>query len=163
MAWTTPKTWSSEPLTSTDLNTYIRDNQTYLKERVDAEAKQYIRTSGDYTTTSGGAMVDMDTTNMNLTITTTGGDVQITFAGYGSNSNTAIIVIGFRVDDTTDYEIVTEEISNSNEEANLSSTYILTGLSAGSHSFKMRWRCNGGTMYAGSMLFDVREIQGVVS
>lgn len=30
--WTTPKTWSTEVLTSADMNTYLRDNQTFVKE-----------------------------------------------------------------------------------------------------------------------------------
>ena len=84
MAWTTPKTWSSEPLTSTDLNTYVRDNQNYLKGRVDADAAQYERTSGDYTTSSS-TLVDVDATNMSLTITTTGGDVLVTLVGFASH------------------------------------------------------------------------------
>lgn len=31
MAWTTPKAWTSETLTSSDMNTYISDNLSYLK------------------------------------------------------------------------------------------------------------------------------------
>ena len=31
MAWTSPKTWTAEVLTSADLNQYVRDNQNYLK------------------------------------------------------------------------------------------------------------------------------------
>jgi len=31
MAWTNPKTWAAEVLTSADLNLYVRDNQNYLK------------------------------------------------------------------------------------------------------------------------------------
>lgn len=33
MAWTTPRTWSSETMTSTLLNTHLRDNLSYLYSR----------------------------------------------------------------------------------------------------------------------------------
>ena len=38
MAWTAPKTWSSEPLTSLDLNSNVRDNLNHLKDRLDSSA-----------------------------------------------------------------------------------------------------------------------------
>ena len=34
MAWTTPKTWSAATLTSSELNTHVRDNLDYLYARV---------------------------------------------------------------------------------------------------------------------------------
>ena len=34
MAWTAPKTWAAGPLASADLNTYIRDNQNFLKTNI---------------------------------------------------------------------------------------------------------------------------------
>lgn len=38
MTWTHPKTWTSEPLTSTDLNQYVRDNQSDLHNRLRSTA-----------------------------------------------------------------------------------------------------------------------------
>ena len=39
MAWTAPKTWARlDPLNADNLNTFIRDNQLHLKERVDSGA-----------------------------------------------------------------------------------------------------------------------------
>ena len=39
MAWTTPKTWArNDPLNADNLNTFIRDNQNYLKSQADAAA-----------------------------------------------------------------------------------------------------------------------------
>ena len=34
MAWTAPKTWTAEQLDSADLNTYMRDNQNFLKVNI---------------------------------------------------------------------------------------------------------------------------------
>lgn len=40
MAWTAPKTWASDEVpSSADLNTYMRDNQIYLKAEVDARIR----------------------------------------------------------------------------------------------------------------------------
>lgn len=36
MAWTAPKTWVEELLTPADMNTYMRDNQNYLKDTEEA-------------------------------------------------------------------------------------------------------------------------------
>lgn len=36
MAWTAPKTWAAETLTSADLNLHLRDNELYLKAHADA-------------------------------------------------------------------------------------------------------------------------------
>lgn len=39
MAWTAPKTWAAETLTSSDMNLHVRDNELYLKAHVDASAE----------------------------------------------------------------------------------------------------------------------------
>lgn len=41
MAWTPPKTWTTETLTSSDMNLHVRDNELYLKAHVDASAAQH--------------------------------------------------------------------------------------------------------------------------
>lgn len=164
MAWTTPKTWASEPLTSIDLNTYIRDNQNYLKSRIDSTAQQYIRTSGNYTTTSS-SLVDVDATNMALTITTSGKDVLVTLVGYISESNGNQVDIAVDVDGGTDVKTLVSVEGNAGENQNVSFGLIWSGLSAGSHTFKLQWARDGGgtaTMRAGSLLFDVREMIGEI-
>jgi hypothetical protein len=162
MAWTTPKIWASEPLISTDLNTYVRDNQTYLKDRIDATAKQYIRTSGDYSTTSS-SLVDIDATNLALTLTTLGGDVRVTFTGMGvlDTSNNRDFVLAVDIDGTP-YNIMDHKEYG---QTNFGFTYIFTGLTAGSHTFKMQWSTSASTLtlYAGTLLFDVREEIGVAA
>jgi len=163
MAWTTPKTWTSEPLISGDLNTEVRDNLIYLKEALDnsAPAKQYIRTSGNYTTTST-SFVDMDDTNLNITLITTGRDVRVTFTGYGMVAGAAgELTLGVRVDGTH-YTILKTEEGGSGGIISVSFSYIFAGLSAGEHDFKMRWLTSDGTgtIYAGKLLFDVREELG---
>ena len=67
MAWTQPKTWASEPLTSSDLNTHLRDNLEILKDPPSDD--NILNQGSDYTTTST-AFVNIDGTNLSLTITT---------------------------------------------------------------------------------------------
>jgi len=163
MAWTTPKTWASEPLTSLDLNTYIRDNQNYFKSRVDGEAKQHKEVSSSYSTTST-SFVDVDGTNMSHTITTTGGDVRITLSAFGYVSGGGnIIYVGFSLGGT-DYRILNAECSNSNDYVNLSFSHIVTGLAVGDYTFNLIWQVSGSTGYiAGDPQFDVREDIGVAA
>ena len=161
MAWTTPKTWVSEPLISVDLNTHVRDNQNYLKSRIDTTAKQYIRTSGNYITTST-SLVDIDPVDLVLMITTIGGDVRVTFVGHATGAGgDRTLSVGVDIDNIK-YTILSETETGS---ANLSFSYIFTGLSAGPHIFKMLWSTNAdtATMYAGQLLFDVREEIGLVA
>jgi hypothetical protein len=76
MAWTSPKTWAfGEVLTSTDMNTYVRDNTDDLDTRVGAllaggigsNVVQTVKT--DTFSTSSTSYTDV--TGMNVTITPT--------------------------------------------------------------------------------------------
>ena len=106
MGWTTPKTWSSEPLTSIDLNTYMRDNQNHLKDRLDSSAGNSVSGPTSLTTTST-AFVDVDAEKLALTLTTHGGDVLLGFtgtvqssAGNGSTSfNVSVDGVDYVADD----------------------------------------------------------------
>ncbi len=43
MAWTNPKTWArNDPLNAANLNTYVRDNQEYLKAQADGQASNLV-------------------------------------------------------------------------------------------------------------------------
>lgn len=155
MAWTSPKTWASEPLTSTDMNTHIRDNLNYLHSG--RPSAQYIRDATNYTTTST-SYVDVDAANMSLTITTTGGDVRVSFAANGFNTGTNQNYVGVR-HDGTDYEMMASQAEQGRYQ-NFSFGYVFEGLSAGSHTFTLRFRTSAGTMTmrAVNIQFDVREV-----
>lgn len=149
MAWTQPKTWTSEPLTSGDLNTHLRDNMEALK---DPPGDSYVADESTNYSTTSTSFVDVDSTNLSFTITTNGGDVL--FHGHWTASLTAgfafydIEVDGVRVGG--DDGIVRHSTGSGSE--TLSFTRLITGLSAGSHTFKMQWRTTSGTitMYAGA-------------
>jgi len=73
MAFTTPKTWAAGVLTSSDMNTYIRDNQNALKANIALGAASELTISGGVVTKTqsyhtidtelDGATDDLDTIN----------------------------------------------------------------------------------------------------
>lgn len=153
MAYTSPKTWSSEVLTDTDLNTYIRDNQIALKDPPSSDYQ--VNEGSDYTTTST-SFADVDATNLALSITTTGGDVVVSF--FASVGNSASSIIHFNVDvdgspfaaDDGCFGIATTGASAVRHA--IAFTILVTGLSATSHTFKIQWKVVAGTatMWAGA-------------
>ena len=157
MAWTSPKTWSSEPLTSLDLNTYMRDNQNYLKDRLDTGAGKLV--SGDSAiTTSSSSFVDVDAEKLSITLMTHGGDVLVGFTGtvQTQNSNAAAFfnVAVDDVDYVTDNGVIRVTAAHSgggNRHYPLSFVVLISGLAAGSHTFKLRWKKSG----SGSVRIDV--------
>jgi len=160
MAWTTPKTWTSEVLTSDDMNTYLSDNTQYLYDEITYTPGEYTYTRGtatDYSTTST-SYVDIDDPNMVATITTDGGDVLVTFASslYGTTDVAARLAINY---DGTNSSPVRERVNLSG--SNVSFSYVFNDVSAGSHTFRMRWFTNSGTINLRGLHthFSVRELK----
>jgi len=90
MPWHTPITWQVNQLvTDTDLNEQVRDNLSYLKQRVDtpASAQYTLNESTDYTTSSS-SFVDVDAVRLALTLYTSGSAVLVGFYGTFSASGT---------------------------------------------------------------------------
>lgn len=158
MTWTAPKTWSSEPLTSNDLNTYIRDNQNDIRARQDNNVDYILDEASDYTTTST-SFVDVDATNLAITIETNGGDVLVGFAGGCANNSTTNAgrqtYLNVAVDDTDYFDddgaLAVSRFYSS--PGNASFVVLIEGLAAGTHTFKLRWKTFSGTtstLYAGA-------------
>ncbi len=146
MSWTQPKTWSSEPLTSLDLNTYMRDNQNHLKDRLDNSDSRIIGLSSSYSTSST-EWVDVDSQNLSLTLNTHGGDVLLGFSGSVSNgrdsrrTNLNIAVDG--ADYFADDGVTSLMVAGSNDVGRskpLCIVVLIPDLAAGSHSFVLRWK-----------------------
>ena len=150
--WTTPKTWQTgETLVASDMNTHIRDNLGALK--APPTDTYELNQGSDYTTTST-SFVDVDATNLALTITTTGGDVLIGF--YGSLRAAALLAVYFDVHESVanariggdDGIIVTGLGAYAGLYNQLSVQFVrlVTGLAAGSHTFKLQWKVNTSTV-----------------
>ena len=146
MAWTTPKTWSSEPLTSIDLNTYVRDNQNHLKDRLDSGASASASGSSNISTTST-EFVDADADQLSLSLTTHGGDVLLGFTGTVQNSangattslNVAVDGVNFVGNDGVTRHGIARNDEN-NRYQSLSFVILIRGLSPGAHTFNLRWK-----------------------
>ncbi len=149
MGWTTPKTWSSEPLTSIDLNTYMRDNQNHLKDRLDSSAVKSVNGTRNIRTTST-IFVDVDEENLALDLTTHGGDVLLGFTGSVLNTDTAgmmnINVAVDGVDYVADDGIVRNNpgVGDNNRYKPLTFVMMIPGLAPGAHTFKLRWKVSYG-------------------
>ena len=154
MTWTTPKTWSSEPLTSLDLNTYMRDNQNYLKDRLDNGAGSFVSGAALLTTTAT-EFVDVDADKLSLTLETHGGDVLIGFTGtVQSQLSSGASYFNVAVDDVdyvADDGILRDSAASANRHGPISFVMLISGLNAGSHSFKLRWK----TAYNNTSRIDV--------
>lgn len=154
MAWTTPKTWATnDPMDASTLNTHVRDNLNALKAPPTASYK--LNESANYSTTST-SFADIDAANLALTITTTGGDVLVVFAGSFSNGGgAAYVYVDFAVDGTRqglDDGVLCLYSPSASSMLNGSFAWLVTGLAAGSHTFKLQWKSSGGTitLYAGA-------------
>lgn len=107
----------------------------------------YVRTSGSYTTASV-SVVQVDATNMELTIVTRGGPVLVQFAGtilnntYTSNTYMYVYVDGVV------YGAALATVDSPRAGGaymNASFSVLVTGKAAGSHTFSLRWAVSGGT------------------
>ncbi|MGB1285072.1 MAG: hypothetical protein ACPG7F_00950 [Aggregatilineales bacterium] len=113
-----------------------------------------VNESSDYTTTST-TFVDVDATNLSLTITTTGGNVLVGFSGTARIDTTgAHIHLNLDVDGSavaTDDGLVSMRSTGVTINP-MSFTHLVTGLSAGSHTFKLQWKVSSSTatLYAGA-------------
>jgi hypothetical protein len=149
MTWTTPKTWTTEPLTSLDMNTHIRDNLNALKNPPTVEASPNTTTS-----TSSTSFVNLNGTS--LSITTTGGDILVGWTGFFRSAtatyDTVEVALRF---DSTDYLVGrTDDINYSQ----LAGTRLITGVSAGTHTLNLRGRISAGTAQIHIYQIWVREV-----
>jgi hypothetical protein len=151
MPWTTPPSFTSgQVITATDLNTYLRDNTSYLLSRPKNAVKR--DNNANYTTTSA-SFVDIDGTNLSITLSVSGSAVLLAFSGtVNSSSNQPAFdftVDGTRVGTGGSDGLMT---MTGNIQSNATFIALVTGLSAGSHTFKVQWRAVSGTtlLYAGN-------------
>ena len=151
MAWTAPKTWSSEPLTSLDLNSNVRDNLNHLKDRLDSGAGKFI-SSANLLHTTATQFVDVDAEKLSLALTTHGGDVLLGFTGtVQSSHNSGSVYFNVAVDGVdyvADHGILRNTNSATtdfNRHKPISFVMLISGLSAGNHNFKLRWKASGRT------------------
>lgn len=142
MAWTDPKTWTAALVTVNDLNTHIRDNLNWLK----APTSGQVTLANAITTTSTSWA---DATGLSVTMTTNGGNVLVLFTamathsgGTANNPYFNLEVDGAGIGGT---DGVVAKSNTGTVPDNVSFTWVVTGLSAASHTFKIRWKVGTGT------------------
>lgn len=97
---------------------------------------------------NAGSWADM--TNMSITLTTRGGDVLLMFSGTFRTGGAQEVQLRFDVDGTAKHTILREgsftEFNGKDWPESLQ--YLVTGLAAGSHTFKVQWaRVGTNTVY----------------
>lgn len=159
--WTTPKTWAvDELLTAAKLNTHVRDNLLALKVPPQAEI---VRDNGARYVTTSGTWVSVDSTNLKLSLTTSGGDVELFFQGVlSADSATGRHAwFDFRIDGAGGYAVdlgyaggLVRVAVQTTMGAPVQVGARVAGLSAGSHTFEVIWRQSGGIAYLNSDTVD---------
>jgi hypothetical protein len=140
MAWTAPTTRATDDLINASIwNTDVVDNLAFLKNPTSGVATlttQLTTTSTSFT----------DATGLSVTMTTSGGNVMCVFNASVGNNGASQNIFTLDVDGTdqgaTDGLL---SVTASAIAANASFVYVVTGLSAASHTIKVQWRVSGGT------------------
>lgn len=160
-AWTTPENYTAGQLMDETAMDKISANLNALK----APPSDQFENFADSDTISGTSFADIDGTNLNLSITTTGGDVLIQFSAVYTTSGDFstgeyvafdVLVDGAaRIGDTTTGMIRCAESSRT---GHVFMSYNKTGLSAGAHTFKLQAKETAvATVTLTSVYFSVRE------
>lgn len=159
MAWTTPKTnWATgELVTAEDMNA-VGENLAALKQ----PATAVYTTAEKYVLARVLEFTDVDTDNLNLSITTAGGDVLVHFHGsVRLHNDNESAWFDIDVDGTRQGgdDGIIQTFCQKHMTSVASFTRLIQGLSAGSHTFKLQYRKSGRAvdLHAGAQ-FWVREI-----
>ena len=149
MPWNTPKTnfADEEILTHTQMNE-IGEDLEYLYDRPSA-----LYESDTQLLTSSTSFVDMDGTNLDIAVNTNSGNVLVWFTGALYKSTAGQVYIDLLVDGTSvstgsDGLFSVYQVNTGRDSANFA--FLVTGLSAGSHDFKLQWKVSAGTVYVGN-------------
>lgn len=153
--WTTPRTWADNDLVdAADLNEQLRDNLEALK---DPPSDSYVADEATNYATDSTSWVDVDDTNMALQITTHGGDIMIGFHGNLKRKSGNADYACFNVDYNGSKVAGGDGILASSQvgpgvPTPVSFVRLLTGLDAGTYTFKLQWKVlTGGVGYGVAM------------
>lgn len=146
MAWTTPSTFTaSNVLEAADLNEQLRDNMSYVHSGKPATVIARNNTT-DYT--PGASFADVDTTNLSITLSVTTGRVLVMVACQISAVFQQSYTCSFdvTVDGTRQGGsdgIYTGHIASGVASTGVGFPLFLTGLSTGSHTFRLQAKASG--------------------
>lgn len=161
MAWTVPPSWSTSQLVTATQMQVLSDDLAYLLNRPNNSIK---RDNGSSYTTTSTSFTDLDGTNIKITMSISGSAVLLGFTavilGGAAVADAGSPYFDFDIDGTrfasagTDGYFRAGYNSSSAAQAvsNVSMTALVTGLSTGSHTFKVKWKVASGTatLFSGS-------------
>lgn len=143
MGWTAPRSWvTGEVVTAAQLNEQIRDNSNALVTTRSAVVTIETTTSTTYANlTTVGPEVTVVTITEALVIAT----CQMANNTAGGQCFASVAVSGATTLAASDDRAVIFESSAANDVSNMSRVFKITGLTAGSNTFTMKYRVNTGT------------------
>jgi len=157
MPWTTPANWSSIPVPGvSDMNTQVRDNLNFLLNGKALAGSSFLNQVWSLTSTT--TLTQIDGTNLTTTVNVTTGrlivelDTQIQTSNNGSGGTLFLYLDGAAATgqgmDTT-HGIADLPV---NTQLQFARQFILTGLSAASHTVSLYWKVGaaGETIYLGN-------------
>lgn len=154
--WTTPRTWvTGELVTAALLNTHLRDNMDYLKAEADRYWNQTALVAAASYSTTSTTFVDVDGVNLAGTIVTRGGPVLFAVSSAWKHSNLGmdcaldLWLNGARIGGG--YGVSLMHAAGANLYQPLS-WLTVQALPAGTHSFRLQWRTNSGTLTMGTLV-----------
>lgn len=161
MPWTPPKDWQAgEIVTETDLDTYISGNDEALYERTIGAAADRVTVIDSAFNSTSSAYVSIP--DLEITLTTTGGDVMVTFIGLVVCPGDRTARLAVTVDNGPEAVICFHVGNNGSNWNSVGASHIFTGVGAGTHTFRVRSSYYSLTTDR-FFLFDAREIPGAAA
>lgn len=153
MSWTVPITWTSgQVVGASDLNNHIRDNSLYLASR--PYAKIAFATAG--IVISSTSYVKVDSTNLQMSISTSGGArvKGYWYVGAFSTSGALLITLSTQLDSITNDAWSTSGVPSTGTVAQefLNGMFVpfsFAALSVGVHTFALIAKVSGGSATIG--------------
>ncbi|HEX3050866.1 MAG TPA: hypothetical protein VHP83_09450 [Aggregatilineaceae bacterium] len=143
MTWTAPKTWAADELvTATDFNTHLRDNLLALKQ---PPSQQIVRLNAASYTTTSTSFVTVDDTNLKITLTSYGGDVLIWVNATANTNGSYSLMLTVSIDGVDQGPANGLTYVYGSNVTPLSWVLLVSGIAAGEHSYRLRFRVSGGT------------------
>ena len=164
-SWTDPKTWiTGELVDAATLNTHLRDNLLYLKNR---GAFSYAQQTANYSLAVAGegvttGWVNVDTANLSVTHNAEGGLLLVgaSFTASGSRYSLGTVHFDIEMDGVRLGGTNGLLIADYTPAEGLYTKYrfweFLPGIAAGSHTFRLQWKLD--SIHIGSWTGDIYDI-----